>query len=138
MDYQSDDSSDILTRFGEGIKKFNEGEFFDCHDILEDIWFEIRGSSRNFYQGLIQVAVGFYHITVRENPKGALSQLKKGTDKLNGYKPEFRGVELKHFLEKVNECIVLIEKSNDANHKKFPRKLIPKIIFDRKKFLSSD
>jgi len=135
MDFQNSGSNDILIRFGEGIKKFNEGEFFDCHDILEDIWFGIRGSSRNFYQGLIQVAVGFYHITVRENPKGALSQLRKGTDKLKEYKPEFNGVELEHLLEKINECIVLIEKSNDAEHKKFPRKKIPKIEFDRKKFI---
>ncbi|MFI5145298.1 MAG: DUF309 domain-containing protein [Ignavibacteria bacterium] len=135
MDYQSSISQDILSRFCEGIKKFNEGDFFECHDILEDIWFEIRGGSRNFYQGLIQAAVGFYHITVRNNTKGALSQLKKGTVKLNGYKPEFQGVELDHFLERINECIALIEKSNEGSHIKFPVKKIPKILFDRKKFV---
>jgi len=135
MDFQSDSSQDILFRFGDGIKKFNEGNFFECHDILEDLWFEIRGSSRNFYQGLIQVAAGFYHITVRENQRGALSQLKKGTGKLNEYRPEYQGIELEHFLEKISECIALIEKLNQDGHEKFPCKIIPKIVFDRNKFI---
>jgi predicted metal-dependent hydrolase len=100
--------SDLLERFTKGINKFNNGEFFECHDILEDIWFEIRGKERNFYQGLIHLAVGFYHLLYRENPKGALSQLNKGTAKLSPYKPEYHGVELNELLEKVSVCIVKI------------------------------
>jgi predicted metal-dependent hydrolase len=134
MDSAADDSDDIVVRFSEGIKKFNEGEFFECHDILEDIWFEIRGSSRNFYQGLIHLAVGFYHITVRENPKGALSQLNKGIKKLNEYKPEYNGVELNHLLEKVTSSIKIIERSLIHSRKNFPANIIPKILFDAKKF----
>jgi predicted metal-dependent hydrolase len=69
--------NDILERFNLGIDKFNEREFYECHDILEDVWFEIRGQDRKFYQGLIHLAVGFYHILHKNNPKGALSQLNK-------------------------------------------------------------
>ena len=35
--------------------------FFECHDTLEEVWTGIRGSARDFFQGLIQVSVGFYH-----------------------------------------------------------------------------
>ena len=126
---------DLLSRFSEGIKKFNEKDFFECHDILEDVWFEIRGESRKFYQGLIHLAVGFYHILERDNPKGALSQLGKGLDKLKTYEPHFQGIELEHLLMKIRICISEIEKVKKGETRSFDEKLIPKIKFDKGKFM---
>jgi predicted metal-dependent hydrolase len=124
--------SDLLERFAEGINKFNNGEFFECHDILEDIWFEIRGKDRNFYQGLIHLAVGFYHLLYRENPRGALSQLNKGTAKLSSYKPGYQGVELNELLEKVSVCIEKIERINKGEGKM--KITVPLIHFKKKLF----
>jgi len=117
----------IFERFREGINLFNKHSFYECHDVLEDVWFDVRGSSRRFYQGLIHLAVGFYHITVRENPKGALSQLGKGIEKLSDYKPNFQGVELNCLLKDIEKCREIIKK---GNHEEFDIKLIPKIIFE--------
>ncbi len=125
---------DILSRFSDGIEKFNEKDFFECHDILEDVWFEIRGESRKFYQGLIHLAVGFYHIIERDNPKGALSQLGKGLDKLEPYEPHFQGIELEHLLKKIRVCISEIEKIKKGETRSFNEKLIPKIKFDKGEF----
>jgi predicted metal-dependent hydrolase len=125
---------DLITKFGDGIKKFNSGDFYDCHDVLEDIWFEIRGSSRSFYQGLIHLAVGFYHIFVLENHKGAISQLSKGIAKLKEFEPEFQGVELKHLLDKISICVQEIGKIKSGK-KIFNEELIPKIKFDKSKFI---
>ena len=44
-----------------GIWLFNEGEFFDCHDELEELWTEIQGEERKYIQGLIQAAVALFH-----------------------------------------------------------------------------
>lgn len=41
----------------EGIECFNQGEFFQCHEVLEAVWVGEKGPDRLFYQGLIQVAV---------------------------------------------------------------------------------
>ena len=121
----------ILDRFREGINKFNSFSFYDCHDILEDVWFDVRGPTRRFYQGLIHLAVGFYHILERENPKGAISQLTKGLDKLNSFKPDFQGVELSQLLEDVESCLEDIRKESEEG---FNRKLIPKIKFNGSQF----
>ena len=121
----------ILDRFREGINKFNSFSFYDCHDILEDVWFDVRGPTRRFYQGLIHLAVGFYHILERENPKGAISQLTKGLDKLNSFKPDFQGVELSQLLEDVESCLEDIRKESEEG---FNRKLIPKIKFNASQF----
>ena len=130
-------SNDLLTRFTEGINKFNDKDFYECHDILEDIWFEIRGDSRRFYQGLIHLAVGFYHILERKNPGGAFSQLNKGITKLDKYKPEFLGVELENLLKKIQLCISEIEKLKNAKKEEFKENFIPKIEFDKSIFLNN-
>ena len=121
----------IFKRFREGINKFNSFSFYECHDILEDVWFDVRGPSRRFYQGLIHLAVGFYHILERENPKGAISQLSKGIEKLIDFKPKYQGVELSQLLADVESCLENIRKDS---MKEFNRKLIPKIKFDASQF----
>jgi predicted metal-dependent hydrolase len=121
----------IFERFLEGINRFNSGSFYECHDILEDVWFDVRGPSRRFYQGLIHLAVGFYHIIERENPKGAISQLSKGLDKLNNFKPGFQGVELSSFLKEIEKCLEVIKKEGVSG---FEPKFIPKIKFNEELF----
>src|SRR5206468_1229540 len=118
----------IIDRFENGIKKFNEGEFYDCHDILEDVWFEIRGSSRRFYQGLIHLAVGFFHLTRRNNLNGTLSQLNKGIIKLSDYSPEFQGVEIKNLLKDISNSLEELKEGKSDSVK------IPKIKFEKKNF----
>ena len=53
--------SDFPEKYLEGIRLFNECEFFDCHQVLEDLWQETLGPERKFYQGLIQAAVALFH-----------------------------------------------------------------------------
>ena len=77
--------------FAYGIELFNRRAFFECHEVLEDLWRPMRGPRRLFLQGVIHLAVGFYHHQ-RANPTGAERQLRKGLKKLAGYLPEFDGV----------------------------------------------
>ncbi len=76
-----------------GVAEFNAGKFFECHDTLEDVWHGTHGPCRDFFQGLIQVAVGFYHLD-NGNLEGSRSQFEKGLQKLAGYGDRFMGVDL--------------------------------------------
>ncbi len=76
-----------------GVEEFNSGKFFECHDTLEDVWRSVRGPARDFLQGLIHFAVGFYHLG-NGNLRGGESQLEKGLSKLSGYGASFEGLEL--------------------------------------------
>ena len=75
-----------------GVELFNAGKFYECHEVLEDVWRPCQGEERFFLQALIHYAVGFYHHQ-RENPVGAELQLRKGLRKLAGYLPAFQGVD---------------------------------------------
>jgi len=71
----------------EGIALFNRGEFFDCHEVLEELWLESSGDRKKFLQGLIQVAVALHHLH-NGNRLGAGRLLAAGMDKLTEYAPE--------------------------------------------------
>ena len=75
-----------------GIELFNAREFYECHEVLEDVWRPSRGEERFFLQALIHFAVGFYHHE-QQNQAGAELQLRKGLRKLAGYLPEFQGID---------------------------------------------
>jgi uncharacterized protein len=75
-----------------GITLFNNCDFFQCHEVLEEGWTKEVGPRRLFLQALIHLAVGFYHCE-RANPAGARSQLKKGIHKLALYLPSCEGID---------------------------------------------
>jgi predicted metal-dependent hydrolase len=61
----------------QGIREFNNQEWFECHETVEDLWIGETGEVRDFYQGLIQIAVALHHWR-NGNFGGAVSQLKGG------------------------------------------------------------
>jgi len=75
-----------------GIELFNAGEFYECHEVLEDVWRPSRGEERLFLQAVIHIAVGLYHYK-EGNPIGAELQLRKALSKLAGYLPVYRGID---------------------------------------------
>jgi uncharacterized protein len=87
--------SDIVRGIQKGVAEFNAGKFFECHDTLEEIWQGIRGPARDFFQGLIQISVGFYHLR-NGNLRGGESQLGKGLKALRRYGDRYAGMELEN------------------------------------------
>ena len=48
-------------RFLAGISFFNRRQYFEAHEVWEDLWHECSPECRRFYQGLIQAAVALHH-----------------------------------------------------------------------------
>src|SRR4051812_6131851 len=59
------------------VGEFNRGEWFECHETLEDLWIGETGELRDLYQGIIQIAVGMHHWR-NGNYGGAASLLDGG------------------------------------------------------------
>jgi predicted metal-dependent hydrolase len=94
--------------FARGIELFNTREFFECHEVLEEIWTPTVQPERWFLQSLIHFAVGFYHHQ-RGNTVGAVRQLRKGLRKIEGYLPAWGGVDTGAIESKVRACLSEIE-----------------------------
>ncbi len=66
------------------IELFNLGEYFEAHEILEDLWAMTPGEERGFYKGLIMLAVGLLHAE-RGNDTGARGVLTGALEHLKEY-----------------------------------------------------
>ncbi|MGE5127713.1 MAG: DUF309 domain-containing protein [Betaproteobacteria bacterium] len=75
-----------------GVAQFNARLFYECHDTLEDLWSGLHGPARDFVQGLIQVAVGFYHLG-NGNRAGALRLFDRGLQRLAGHPAHSAGLD---------------------------------------------
>lgn len=84
---------EVIQEIEKGLDEFNRGQFFECHETLEEVWQGLRGQGRRFFQGLIQVSVGFYHLD-NGNLRGGTSQLEKALGNLEGYGSSYAGIEL--------------------------------------------
>jgi len=94
--------SDELYR--KGVDYFNAGYFFEAHDTFEELWMDDRDASKRFYQGLVQLSTGCYHL-VMKNVKGARSQLSKSVAKLRGYEPAYMNLDVSELLRQVEELL---------------------------------
>jgi predicted metal-dependent hydrolase len=86
-------ADDERLAFDKGVDEFNRGYFFECHDTLEEMWTGLRGPARDFFQGLIQVSVAFYHLG-NANPAGAESMLRRARKRFEKYPDRYFGFDL--------------------------------------------
>jgi len=91
-----------------GLELFNRRHFYECHDALEEVWSGLRGEPRSFFQGLIQAAVGFYHLG-NGNRAGARTTLGRSLERLAGYPERYAGVELAPLRAAIAEWLRALE-----------------------------
>ena len=90
-------------RIAEGVRLFNEQEFFACHDVFEDLWAEIVGPDKTFFQGLIHAAVCLYHFE-GNNLSGARKMYGTCVAYLQSFEPEFCDIEVTRLLTELEFC----------------------------------
>jgi predicted metal-dependent hydrolase len=80
-----------------GIALFNQGKFFDAHEVLEDVWRAAPASQKKFFQGLVQVAVAFHHHSTG-NLVGMKSVMARAAGNLSEGKDSFAGIRAQPLL----------------------------------------
>jgi len=111
--------------FVKGIVLFNEKNFYNAHESWEKLWSEYRLKDEMFIQGLIQLAVAFFHIT-NLNLKGSRNLFNKCLPKLKKFPTNHRNINLLEIIisaENSNKKVNSIESPND-----FDWSLAPKIV----------
>lgn len=101
MTEQTDDVYD--PRYLKGIEYFNDCEFFEAHDEWEELWADLQGDSRRFYQGLIQVAVCLHHFC-NGNIRGAKKLYHSSIKYLEPYGPHFADLNVEKLIADLTVC----------------------------------
>lgn len=95
-----------------GIAAFNECDYYESHELWEELWTDYRGPSRKFYQGLIQAAVALYHFG-NGNIRGARKLHGSARAYLEPYKPQHLGLDVEAFLAAFDSCLAEVAASQD-------------------------
>lgn len=81
-------------RYLQGVEHFNRQEFFEAHDVWEELWREMKGDdARVFYQGLIQSAVALHHYR-NGNFDGASRMWGFALERLEPYRGIHEGMDV--------------------------------------------
>lgn len=111
-------------RFLKGIEHFNVCDFYEAHEVWEELWADYQGPSRRFYQGLIQVAVCLHHFG-NGNIRGAKKLYYSSRDYLKDYLPKYEGVDIEKLFAELEVCCREILASNEE----FPKiEIVPDLI----------
>jgi len=111
-----------LLKIGGGL--FNRGLFFEFHELLEEPWFRARGLQKQFLQGIIQIAVGFYRLQARKL-RGCLQLLREGEEKMAPLAPVFLGLDVREFLDGIAACRAMIARLGEQAPDQFDWASIP-------------
>jgi predicted metal-dependent hydrolase len=108
-----------------GIDTFNGGEFFEAHEILEDVWRFEEGPEKDFYRGLINLGVEFAHWE-RGKLRAATNVLSVARELLEPYLSICQDVDVAMLLEQLYRAIheLAAARESGENRKIF----IPKIV----------
>lgn len=104
---------ELPEQYLEGIRLFNQEDFFECHDILEELWSETLGEEKKFIQGLIQAAIALFHFG-NENYGGAKKLYLTSTKLLANYGDEYMGLALQRFLDDFAACFAELLQNTES------------------------
>ncbi|MFO0886494.1 MAG: DUF309 domain-containing protein [Pirellulales bacterium] len=111
-------------RYLQGIEHFNVCDFFEAHEVWEDLWTEYSGPARKFYQGLIQVAVCLHHFG-NGNTRGCKKLFYSSKGYLDEYRPFYEGLDVDKLLSQLEICVKEILESTDE----YPKaEIVPDLI----------
>jgi predicted metal-dependent hydrolase len=81
-------------RLREGIRLFNEGRFFNCHETLETFYQETEEANKPFLEGLIQLAAAFRLFCDFGEVKGSVRMIYQALIRFENYQPAFLQVRV--------------------------------------------
>lgn len=115
-------SGAVLRALGE----FNRGEWYECHETLEELWVGSEDEPRWFYQGALQIAVALLHWR-NGNYGGAESLLASGANYLRRVRPVFRSIEVAALAEEAERFREELVGLGPERMAELPHALIPKM-----------
>jgi predicted metal-dependent hydrolase len=95
------------SHFRSGVELVRGGDYFAAHEELELAWRAAGADERDFYQGLVHVAVAWYQAG-RANRYGCERQLAKAARRLAPFAPAHREIDVAGVLAQVERARAVV------------------------------
>jgi predicted metal-dependent hydrolase len=106
------------------IRQFNSGLWYECHETLEDLWIGEEGEVRDFFQGVLQIAVALHHRR-NGNYGGAVSLLSGGVKLLGKVSGVCMWVDVARLITDADRMRQTLEKLGREKMDEVDTSLIP-------------
>lgn len=95
--------------FEQGCRYFDEEDYFEAHEIWEEIWIDAFGPRRYFLQGLIQASVALHHAR-NQNWAGTRKLSASALDYLERGRTEALEIDIDMMKDRIIEFEVALQK----------------------------
>lgn len=119
-------------RLGEGIALFNEGKFFECHEVLETFYHDAPDDNKPFIEGLIGLSAAFRLFCDFGEVKGPVRMIYQSLIRLENYHPVFLQIQVKDLCQAAEAWA----KAAELAEAKPSQSNIPKVKVQRFRFFS--
>ena len=102
------------SRFEAGIKLFNSCQWYQSHDIFEEIWHETGGPERQILQGILQVAVAQVHLE-NGNKNGATILYGEVLGRLKRSQLDNLGLDIVGLCKCINKRLEFLQMGKDLS-----------------------
>jgi len=109
-----DAPSEYDPRYLAGILFFNQHDYFEAHEVWEDLWMASSGEVRQFYKALIHAAVALHHFS-NGNLRGALKLFRSGRDYMKPHGERYLGLDIADFWQRMERCFTPILAASDPD-----------------------
>ena len=107
------------SRFEIGMKLFNSCQWYQAHDVFEEIWHETGGPERQLLQGILQVAVAQVHLE-NSNMNGATILYGEALGRLKRFQLANLGLDIVGLCRCVSSRLEFLQLGKDLNNCKLP------------------
>jgi len=108
------------------IRQFNAGQWYECHETLEDLWIGEKGEVRDLFQGVLQIAVALHHWR-NGNYGGAINLLTGGVKLLSHVSDACLWLDVARLISDANRTREALETLGRDRMNELEPSLIPQL-----------
>ncbi len=92
----------------EAVRLFNRREYFDSHQVLEEVWREADAPDKTLYEALIRLATGLHMRFNRGSAQGAINLLTQALMRLEDLRPTAQGIDVARLYRDVDTHVTAL------------------------------
>ena len=89
----------------EGVRLFEEGAYWECHEALEPPWLEAAGLNEHFLGGVILLAAALHKARSMDSPRGGRRNYAKALAHLAHVPDAYLGVAVRELEARVHDAL---------------------------------
>jgi uncharacterized protein len=88
-----------------GVKLFNDGHYWECHEALEPLWLKATGQDKDFYAGMILLAAALHKARAMNSARGGRRNYAKALAHLALIPDHYRDLDVRALEANVHSAL---------------------------------